>query len=109
MTSGLDGAVGRYTLPPCTTKRRSTANLKTENNQNCQKIKLYRSLATKESKKKHSFRRVEGVETGSQGREDTRQGGSWRTRWSHIWMQINLEEKLGSETDHETQGSSAGK
>ena len=28
-TSGQDGGIGRYTLPPCTTKRRTT-NLKTK-------------------------------------------------------------------------------
>ena len=27
-TSGEDGGVGRYTLPPCTTKRRTTKTLK---------------------------------------------------------------------------------
>ena len=38
---------------------------KQEYNQNCQKIKLYGSLTTKELKKKHSSRLVRGVETGS--------------------------------------------
>ena len=33
-----------------------TTNLKTKNNQNCQKIKLYGSLTTKELKKKHPDR-----------------------------------------------------
>ena len=46
VTSGQDGGVGRYTMPPCTTKRRTTSNLKTKNNNNCQKIKLYGSLTT---------------------------------------------------------------
>ena len=55
-TSSQDGGVGRYTLPPHTIKRRTTTNIKTINNQNCQKIKLYGSLTTKELKKKHSFR-----------------------------------------------------
>ena len=50
-------------MPPHTTKRRTTTNLKTKNNQNCQKIKVYGSLTTKEIKKKHSSRPVEGVET----------------------------------------------
>ena len=31
--SGQHGGVGRHTVPPCTTKRRTT-NLKTKNNQN---------------------------------------------------------------------------
>ena len=34
-TSSQDGGVGRYTLPPHKTKRRTTTNLKTKNNQNC--------------------------------------------------------------------------
>ena len=59
-TSGEDGDIGRYTLPPHTTKRRTTTNLKTKTNQNCQKIKLYGSQTTKELKKKHSFRLVGG-------------------------------------------------
>ena len=49
---------------PHTTKR-ITTNLKTKNNQNCQKIKLYESLTTKELKKKHSSRLIGGAETGS--------------------------------------------
>ena len=32
-TSGQHGGIGRYTLPPCTIKRRTTTNLKTKNNQ----------------------------------------------------------------------------
>ena len=75
-TSGQDGGiVGRYTLPPRTTKRKTTTNLKTKNNQNCQKIELYGSLTTKEIKKKHSSRSIGGAEMGSQGREDVQQGG----------------------------------
>ena len=46
------------------------------NNQNCQKIELYGSPTTKELKKKHSFTLVGGVETGSQGGEDSWEGGS---------------------------------
>ena len=78
-TSGQDGGIGRYTVSPHTTKRRTTTNLNTKNNQNCQKIKLYGSLTTKEIKKKHSLRPVGGGETGSWGRADLQQGGSWRT------------------------------
>ena len=63
-TSSQGGGVGRYTLPPCTTKRKTTTNLKTKNSQNCQKIKLYGSPTTKELKK-HSSRLVGGVGTGS--------------------------------------------
>ena len=52
-------------MPPRTTTR-TTTNLKTKSNQNCQKIKLYGSPTTKELKKKHSSRLVGGAETGSQ-------------------------------------------
>ena len=64
---------------PCTTKRRTTTNSKTKNNQNFQKIKLYGSLTNKELKKKHSLRPVGGVEAGSLGREDMQQEGGWWT------------------------------
>ena len=37
--------------------------LKTNNNQNCQKIKLYGSLTTKDLKKPHSPRRAGGAES----------------------------------------------
>ena len=78
MTSGQDGGIGRYTLPPCTTRRRTTKNLKTKNNQNCQKIKLYGGPTTKEFKKTHSARPVGGAERGSCGEEDLQQGGGWK-------------------------------
>ena len=52
-------------MPPCTDER-TTTKLKTKNKQNCQKIKLYGSLTTKELKKKHSSRLVRGAEMGSQ-------------------------------------------
>ena len=61
-TSGQDGGIGRYTLPLHTMKRRTTTNLRTKSNQNCQKIELYGSPTTKELKKKHSSRLVGGAE-----------------------------------------------
>ena len=116
-TSGQYGGIGRYTLPPHTTKSRTTTNLKTKNNQNCQKMELYGSPTTKELKKKHSPRPVGGEETGSQDGQDsqksrgwqTGQGGNWRSGQSHICVQINQEEQLGRETVCTTQGSRAGK
>ena len=121
--SGQHGGVGRYTVPAHTTKRRTT-NLKTKNNQNCQKIKLCGSLTTKEIKKTHSSRPVGGAgiwakrtcgKTAAGGPSKVadcgaglvRQqledwggcsGGSWSGR-SHICVQINWEEQLGSKTD----------
>ena len=66
-------------MPSSTTKRRTKTNLKTKNNKNCQKIKLYGSPTTKELKKKHSPRLVGEVETGE---EDSEQGSCWRTSTS---------------------------
>ena len=36
-------------------------------------------------------------------------GGGWQSGKSHICVWINREEQMGSETDHATQGFSAGK
>ena len=103
--------------------------MEAKNIQNCEKMELYISPTTKELKKKHSFRLVGGVEMGSWSGEDTwqggvgggsglvrwqlvdqcRQGGGWQTRQSHICVQINWEEQLGSKTDHANQDSSMGK
>ena len=46
-------------------QKKDNNNLKTKNNQNGQKIKLYGNPTTKEIKKKHSSRPVGGKETGS--------------------------------------------
>ena len=53
----------------------------------------YGSLTTKELKKKHSSRPVGGVETGSQGREDTWQDSGWRT-----WAGEMMAGRVGSPT-----------
>ena len=95
-TSHQDGGVDRYTLLPPTTKRRMTTNLKTKNNQTCQKIKQYGSLKTKELKKKHSSKLVGGAEKGSWGGEDVQEGSDWRSKQSHICILINWEEQLGA-------------
>ena len=51
MSSSQDGGIGRNPSLPCTTKRRKTTNLKSINNQKCQKIKLHGTLTTTELKK----------------------------------------------------------
>ena len=66
--SSQDRGVDGYTFPTHTTKTRTTTNLKTKNNQNCQKIDLHGSLTTRELKKKHSSRLVGGKERGNQSR-----------------------------------------
>ena len=75
-----DGGIGRYILPLCTTQRRTTTNLKTKNNQNCQNIELYGSLTTKELKKKPSFRLLGGVE---RTHSKAVAGGP---RWARWWL-----------------------
>ena len=54
--------------------KKETTNLKTKNNQNCQKIGLYGNLSTKELKKKHSLRLAGRVKVNSGDREDMWQG-----------------------------------
>ena len=95
-------------MPPCITKRRTT-NLKTKNNQNCQKIELY-GKSDNEGVKEERFN-----QTGRRGRDDQpvwrrlvarwklenwgRRGGDWRTGQSHIRVWINQEEQMRSEKD----------
>ena len=64
-SSGQDGGIGRNPSLPCTTKRRITTNLKSINNQKCQKIKLHGTPTTKELKKK-SARTTRPVRTRSE-------------------------------------------
>ena len=71
-------------MHPCTTKKRTATNLKTKNNQNCQKIELYVSPTTKKLKKKHSFRPEGGEETVSQGGEDSQPGSGWWTGTGNV-------------------------
>ena len=71
LPSGQNGGIGRYTSLHCTTKRRATTTIKTNYNQNCQKIKLHGTLTTKEVRKKHSSRQAE---MGSWGREESQKG-----------------------------------
>ena len=59
--------------------------------------------------KKPSSRLVGGAEMGSQSGEDSGQDGGLWTGRSHIRVQKNQEEQLGSKTDQATQGSGVGK
>ena len=61
-------------------QKKDNDNLKTKNNQNCQKVELYGSPTTKELKKKHSSRLVDGVETGSGvDRTHGKAAAGWKT------------------------------
>ena len=61
---------------PCTTKRRKTTNLKSINNQKCQKIKLHGAPTTKELKKQSArpTRRADRENPRGGGRPD---GAGW--------------------------------
>ena len=101
-------------MPPHTTKRRTTTNLKTKNNQNCQKTELYGSLTTKELKKKHSSRLVGGVETASRVERTCGKavaaGGLGQARW---WLEDQAvphlcADKLGGTTGEQNRSHNPG-
>ena len=74
-SSGHDRDIGRNISLPYTTKRRTTTNLKTKNNQNCQIFKLHGSPTTKELKK--TF-----IQTGRRG------GDGQRRRRGHTAKEV---------------------
>ena len=117
-TSGQDGDVGRHTVPPCTTKRRTTTNLKTKNKHLPENQTVWKSdnQGVKEEAFIQTARRGRDRQPGWRGRAawcrlagQRGKCGSWWIRWTHICVWINWEEQLGSKRDHTTQGSSAGK
>ena len=107
ITSDQDRGVRRYTLPPCTTKRRTT-NLKTKNSQNCQKIQLYGSPTTKELKKKHSSILVGAAETAARteracGKAEARRPGwAWRQLEDHVVSHSNADKPGGTTGERDT-------
>ena len=97
-------------MPPRSTKRETTTNLKTKSNKKCHIIELHGSPTTNEIKKKHSSRLVGGAETGIRGGWRRLVGRRWQVdRASPRLCTVNQEEQLGSERDHITQGFSVGK
>ena len=71
--------MGRHTVPPHITKR-TTTNLKTKSNQNCQKIELYGIPTTKELKKKTPIQTGRMDRDEQLGREGSSKGGGYWTR-----------------------------
>ena len=81
-TSVQDGGIGRHALPPHTTIRRITPNLKTKNNQNCQKTEVHGSPTTKDLKMKHSSKWTGGQgQTAMPERMDL-----GMVRWQRQWQ-----------------------
>ena len=107
LASAQGGGIGTHTVPPPTTKRRTT-NFKTKN-KNCQKIELYGSPTTKELNKTHSSSLVGGEETGSQAERTPGEAVAGRPGRSHIHEQTNREEQMGSETDPQPRAPAQGK
>ena len=116
---------GRHTWTHCAflhSQKKDNNNLKTKNNQNCQKIELYGSPTTKEIKQKRSYRPVGGVETGSLKERTHSKAAAGRLGQARRWLMDRarwqladqvvphlcadkLGGTLGSETDHAAQGS----
>ena len=107
-SSGQDGGVGRHTVPPCTTKRRTTTNLKIKNNQNCQKNQTAWK-SNNQGDKEETF-----IQTRWRGLAARQQLEDQARRRLADWVVSHLcADKpggtIGSETDHATQGPSMGK
>ena len=101
-TSHQDGGIGRYTLPPPTTKRKTT-NLKTKDNQKFQVIKLHGSLTTKELEKKHLSRLVGEAEMGSWVEKTCSNAAAGELGWARWWLGVGAvphpcADKLGGTT-----------
>ena len=93
---------GQTCLASLHSHRRITTNLKTKSTQNCQKIELYASPATKYLKKPYSSRKIGGLERGSQCRKNMvwhhRGNSSGRTVVPHSHeVYKNQEGYLGSQ------------
>ena len=86
-TSGQDGGIGIYTLPPCTTKRWTTTfkNKQTKSTQNSQKIELYGTPTTKELKGEIF------IQTG-------RKGGDRQPGWRVLTVRLHEARGQGSLT-----------
>ena len=93
-------------MPPHTTKRRPTTNLKTKIYQNCREIKLYGSPTTKEFN--NSSRPVGGAETGSRAERTHSKVETVGSGWARLQL-VDRAVPHSHETDRATQGANAGK
>ena len=67
-------------------QKKDNNNLKTKNDQNCQKIELYGGPTTKEIKKKHSSRLVGGAEMGSWVDRTCGKAAVGGLGWARQWL-----------------------
>ena len=75
--SGQDGGVGRYTVPPCTTKRRTTTNLEKKISRTA-RISNCMEKSNNQGVKEETF-----IQTGRRGRDG--QPG-WRGLMARWWL-----------------------
>ena len=78
-TSGQDGRKGRYTLPPRTTKRRTTANLKTKKKSELPENQTVWKFNNQEVKEETFIQTGRRSTDPYPGREDSQQHSSWQT------------------------------
>ena len=86
-------------MPPCTTKRRTTTNLKTEKDPELPENRTVRKSDNQGFKEETFIQLGRRSGEGKLGQRGCVQGSGWQTKWSHICMHVNQEEQLGSETD----------
>ena len=106
-------------MPPCTTKRRSKRNLKTKKQPELTEYPTVWKSDNQGVKEKTFIQTGRRGRDGHPGGEDCWQGSRWRTGAGKatagrsgdptVDVQINQEEQMGSEIDHTTHRSSAGK
>ena len=95
-SSRQDGGIGRNTSLPRTTKRTITTNLKSINNQKCQKIKLCGTLTTKELKEQstRTTRLVRQVDRENPQWDDGTCGHGWLNRKLRLRADCGLQQGL---------------
>ena len=110
-TSGQDGGIGRYTLLPHTTKRRTTTNVKNKNKKQPELPENWTvwksdNRGVKEEMFIQSRRGGEGQQgwRGCVARWQTRRARQTLADQSHICMWISQEQQMGSKVDYATQG-----
>ena len=88
-TSGQDGGVSRYTMPHCTTKRRTTINLKTKKQPQLPENRTVWKCDNQGVKQETFIKTGRRGRDGQPGGEDSQQCGGWRTqRGGGLWSSV---------------------
>ena len=75
-TSGQDGGIGRHTVPPCTTKRRTTTSLKTKKSPDLTENQTVWKSDNQGDKEETFIQTGRRGGDGQPGGKDMQQGGS---------------------------------